>query len=197
MELILIRHALPVRQAVQSGTADPELSELGVRQATAMAEYLDPESIDALYSSPMRRARETAVLLAERRGLDVTVVDDIAEFDRDQVEYVPLEELRATKDPRYDKMIAGSYFDDFEQTPAEFQARVVAGIEGIIAQNPSCTAAVTCHGGVINAYVAHVLRTPEFMVFDPMYTGITRLRASSLGHRSVVTVNEFAHLRGL
>ncbi|MEY3619588.1 MAG: hypothetical protein RL726_2286, partial [Actinomycetota bacterium] len=60
MEIILVRHAIPLRREVESGAADPDLSESGVRQARLMADYLVDEGIDALYTSPMRRAKQTA-----------------------------------------------------------------------------------------------------------------------------------------
>ena len=61
MKLILIRHGLPVRS---DSSADPPLAPQGARQAGQMARWLKDEGIDALYSSPMRRARETADPLA-------------------------------------------------------------------------------------------------------------------------------------
>jgi len=54
-----------------------------------------------------------------------------------------------------------------------------------------------CHGGVINVYLAHVLKSPDLMFFEPRYTSIHRVRASTSGTRTLVSVNETAHLRGL
>ena len=54
-----------------------------------------------------------------------------------------------------------------------------------------------CHGGVINSYLAHVLGLggqPSF--FYPNYTSIHRVAAAASGERSIVTINETAHLRG-
>ena len=61
MELILIRHGLP-EKVIRSdgGAADPNLSEQGHRQAAQVADYLKDEQIHRLYSSPMRRAVQTA-----------------------------------------------------------------------------------------------------------------------------------------
>ena len=59
--------------------------------------------------------------------------------------------------------------------------------------------AVVCHGGVINAYLAHVLGLGGEMArgfFYPNYTSIHRVAAASSGERSVVTINETSHLRG-
>ncbi len=196
MELLLIRHALPRRVEAVGRPADPPLSEVGQRQAVALAEWLRDEAVDAVYTSPMRRARETAVPLAASKGLDAVVVEGVAEFDRDAEAYVPMEELKAAGDPRWQDLIEGRYFDDGALDAEEFQRTVVGAIDTIVAENRSRTAAVVCHGGVINAVVGHVLGIDEFMVFEPTYTSITRIRASSRGHRMIVSLNEAAHLRG-
>src|SRR5687768_15688948 len=101
MELLLIRHALPVRvdEGTVDGPADPELSAAGLEQAKALAGWLADERIDAIWSSPMRRARETASPLSERLGLEVVVDPGLAEFDRDAASYIPIEELKAANDP--------------------------------------------------------------------------------------------------
>jgi probable phosphoglycerate mutase len=197
VDLLLIRHALPQRVEVVGRPADPELSETGHRQAMALAEWLSHEPLDALYVSPMRRARQTAQPLAAVTGLDPVVEEGVAEFDRHAEAYVPMEELKAEDDPRYRELLDGAYFDGGELDAEGFQRTVVGAVDRIIADNRSRTAAVVCHGGVINAYVGHVLGLSDFMVFEPAYTGITRIRASSRGHRMVVTLNEFGHLRDL
>src|SRR5258708_854930 len=98
MELLFIRHALPRRidAGHGSGPADPDLAALGLEQAAALAEWLAGESVDALFSSPMRRALQTAAPVAERLGLPITVEEGIAEFDREALSYVPIEELKAS-----------------------------------------------------------------------------------------------------
>ena len=197
MDLLLIRHALPQRVEVVGRPADPELAEAGHRQAMALAEWLSHEHLDALYVSPMRRARQTAQPLAAVTGLDPVVEEGVAEFDRHAEAYVPMEELKAANDPRYQDLLDGKYFEDGELDAEEFQQTVVDAVDRIIAAHRSQTVAVVCHGGVINAYVARVLRLADFMFFEPTYTGITRIRASSAGHRMIVTLNEFPHLRHL
>ena len=65
MELILIRHGLPLRIETDDGKpADPDLSDTGHQQAALMAAWLEQEHIDAIYSSPMNRAQQTAEPLA-------------------------------------------------------------------------------------------------------------------------------------
>jgi probable phosphoglycerate mutase len=197
VELLLIRHALPMRIEGASGPADPPLSEIGHRQSEALVRWLEPEPLDALVVSPMARACETAAPLASARALEAVVHEGVAEFDKDADSYVPMEELKAAGDPRWQEIVDGGYFGDGDLTPEQFQATVVDAVEEIIAQNAGATAAVVCHGGVINAYVAHILGIDELLFFEPGYTSVNRIRASRRGHRMVVSLNETAHLRDL
>ncbi len=195
MELLLIRHALPIRVEGGAGPADPPLSEVGHRQSASLVRWLEPETIDALVVSPMARARDTAEPLSAHRGLEAVVHEGVAEFDRDADSYVPMEELKASGDPRWQEIVDGGYFGDGDLTPEQFQSTVVAAVEEVIAANAGGTAAIVCHGGVINAYVAHVLGIDDLLFFEPGYTSINRIRASRRGHRMIVSLNETAHLR--
>ena len=189
-----MRHALPVRRENTDGPADPELSEAGLKQAEYFAEWMALEHLDAIYSSPMRRARQTAEPLARRKGLEVTVVEGVAEWDQHSNEYIPVEELKAANDPRWREMMDGGWSSD--ENPEDFHERVITSMEGIIRDNAGGRVVVTCHGGVINEYLAHVLGLPGNQFFYPNYTSIHRVAASSRGHRSILSVNESGHLRG-
>lgn len=190
----MIRHALPERRENTDGPADPVLSAEGRAQAELMARYLATETVDAVYTSPLRRARETASPLGEHFGLQPIVEDDVAEYDRHATEYIPPEELKAAGDPRYLDLITSV---DGHDDPAEFAARVIAAIERIIAAHSGQNVAVVCHGGVINTYTAHVLGLPVEPpgFFYPNYTSIHRIAASRSGVRSIVTLNETSFLR--
>jgi probable phosphoglycerate mutase len=196
MDLLLVRHAEPVRIEDSDGPADPTLHERGHRQAALCAAWLAGESLDAIWASPMRRARETADAIAIAHGLKVEIDDELAEFDRDAASYIPFEELRETKDERYLAMTQDR-LQDLEIDPITFQQGVVRAVERVIDANAGRKVGVVCHGGVINAYIAHILEIPRMMRFEPGYTSIHRIAASRAGHRSVVALNEMAHLRNI
>ena len=170
MELLLIRHALPIRREVTEGAADPPLSDDGVRQANLLADYLASEKIDAIYASPLLRAQETAQPLAVRIEREIILDEGVAEFDQHSSEYIPVEELKASGDPRLIEFLLGEgeEFDDRD----DFRARVMSSIEGIISRHGGDRVAVVCHGGVINLYAGDVLGLnvdgPGF--FYPNYT---------------------------
>lgn len=193
MELVLIRHAEPVKIVDADGPADPKLAERGVLQAERLAAYLAEEAIGAVWSSPMLRARETAAPLAATLSIDVVVDSELAEWDREATSYIPIEELKATKDERWVAMVEG----DFNGVdPLAFQQGVVQAMEHVITGNPGGSVAVVCHGGVINAYLAHILGIDRPLWFEPKYTSIHRVLASRRGDRSLQTLNETGHLRG-
>lgn len=196
MEMLLIRHGLPIRRELEDGIADPELSEDGHAQARHLADYLASEQIDAIYASPLRRAHQTAEPTAKVFGLDIGLRDGLAEWDRHSNEYVPVEELKAANDPRWQAMLRGEWMVH-DESPADFRTRTVGTVEELIAAHGGDTIAVVCHGGVINGYLSHILGLDNQQgFFYPNYTSIHRVAAARSGERSILTINETTHLRG-
>jgi probable phosphoglycerate mutase len=195
VELVLIRHGLPIRVENEPGTpADPPLSDEGREQARRVAEWLAPEGFDAVYSSPMRRAIETAEPLAARLGLAVMVDDELAELDRDHHFYVPVEELKASGDPRYEQLLNGTLYGDVDLDT--FAQVVHLAVLRIIEAHEGQRVALFAHGGVINAFATRLLGLKEVFVFPTDYTSITRVKASDWSERlTLYSVNETPHLR--
>jgi probable phosphoglycerate mutase len=194
MELILIRHALPLRVEKEDGTpADPGLSDIGIDQARKLARWMSTEKLDAVYSSPMNRAHMTARYLAEAKGMEIALEPGVAEFDRHSPVYVPMEELRAKDYERWRDLVSGGFENFFNLK--DFKGVVLESLEKIIQQNSGKRVAVVCHGGIINIWAAHVLGIDKFLFFAPEYTSINRFLASGKGQRSVASLNETAHLR--
>ena len=193
MELILIRHGLPEKVINQDGTpADPPLSEEGLKQAELVANWLEHEQIDKLYASPMRRAVQTAEPLAKVKGLDIELREGVAEYDRKSDLYIPVEQLKELDYDRWKKLMTGEIVEaDFP----EFAKAVISALEAIIYENPGKRVAVACHGGVINVWTSHVIGLEPKMFFNPNYTSINRFMAASSGEKSVVSLNEYHHLK--
>jgi probable phosphoglycerate mutase len=192
MELILIRHGLPQHVETEDGSpADPPLSEIGHAQAGQMATWLQHEAIDTLYSSPMARAHQTAEPLARAQGLDIQIRDGVAEFDQHADSYVPVEKLKQIDYERWKRLMQG----DLDVDMGAFADAVIQTLEEIVTRNRGRRVAVTCHGGVINVWTAHVIGFTPRMFFNPDYTSINRFQCASSGERSVITLNEAIHLR--
>ncbi len=193
MDLLLIRHGLPLRVERDDGLpADPPLSAEGRAQAERVALWLAHESIDHIVSSPLLRARETAAPLAEALGLPVEIEPRVAEYDRDSALYVPLEELRRTDYPAWKAFMQTGYPEGVEIE--RFIVDVQSALDACISRHRGRRVAVFCHGGVINVFAAQVLGSARPLFFQPDYTSINRFAAASSGERSVIALNETAHL---
>jgi 2,3-bisphosphoglycerate-dependent phosphoglycerate mutase len=195
MELILIRHGLPERVETEDGTpADPPLSEVGHEQARRMANWLEDQHIDHLYSSPMQRAVQTAAPLAALKGLEPELREGVAEYDRHADHYIPVEDLKKYDYDRWLRLMRGEIEDiNFPK----FCADVIETLNEIVDSHRGKTVAVTCHGGVVNVWTAHVMGLEPRMFFNPNYTSISRYMGASSGERSIITLNEHTHLQGL
>ena len=198
MELVLVRHALPVRiDGTPDGSpADPGLAELGRAQAERVVQALSLDEVHAVYSSPATRARDTAAPLLAKLGLDVSIEPGIAEFDASDPSYVPVEELRAAKDPRWEALVRGDLMTA-NVDPVAFRNRVVAAVEGIVSRHPGERVVLFTHSGTVNAYCGHVLGQQRAMWFAPDYASVTRIGAARDGRRGVISLNETAHVRDL
>ncbi len=197
MELVLVRHAEPLRvDAFETlgAPADPDLTEQGRAQARRLADWLQHDAFDALLVSPKRRALQTAAPIAELLHLTPIVDESLVEYDQNADHYIPIEEMKAANDPRYAAMVEGRWEEFGGDAPDAFRQRISDALDRIVAAHAGQRVLVVCHGGVINLGLAIVAGLDRYLWFDPGYTSISRIVASRSGIRSVASVNETAHL---
>jgi probable phosphoglycerate mutase len=195
VQLILVRHGLPVREENPEGEpADPPLSAEGREQAERVARWLGHERIDALYTSPMRRARETAAPLEAKLGVPAAVEAGVMELDHLSTSYEPLEQLKVRDPQEWRRMVDGGLYENVDLDV--FRQNVVETLTAIVERHSSESVAVFCHGGVINAWSGAVLGISEpFFFFEPGYTALHRFLVARTGERNLVSLNETGHLR--
>ena len=166
-EVWLVRHADCYQDLVD--TADPPLSALGRDQATRLAERVRRMQPVAVYSSPYRRAIETAKAISD----DVRVDDRLIEMALDVNEDGSL---------------------DFRELPSGVVERMRAVVDEIAQRHPGQRVVAVSHGAALIAYLTDVLRLePGQLRVYPYYTSISVVRA--LGeHRMVGALGDVAHL---
>ncbi|MGQ0625663.1 MAG: histidine phosphatase family protein [Sporichthyaceae bacterium] len=190
---MLVRHGEPERGLSGLDRADPWLSAHGRAQARCLADSLAHESFDEIYSSPRRRAIETAAPLCADRGRAAVLVDALAEFDRHSSEYLFFEDLRAAKDPRYTACMAGDLSAWGTDFPT-FRSEVTTALAHLVAAHPGGRILVSTHGGVINVLLGAALGLDRMWFFYPEHSGASRLAVSAGGAMRIVTMNERHHL---
>ena len=192
MQILLIRHALPLRTQAGEGS-DPELAAAGWEQARRLPEALARFPISRLVSSPQRRAVQTAEPVAAARQLTVSTDERLAEYDRGHSHYVPLEQVRAERPDDWDRMASGKLPASVDV--GAFADRVSAGLSDIVAAaNHRDTVAVFSHGGVINVILHGILGTAQELSFPIDYASVTQLRCSRSGAITVAGVNGVEHV---
>jgi broad specificity phosphatase PhoE len=152
--LILVRHGETDwnRDGIWQGHGDPPLNDLGRRQATELAERLADVEIDALFSSDLRRAYETAEIVGAAKGLEITAEPDLREMDVGSWSGLTSEEI-ATRFP-------GMAHHDGEESGA-FDARAVGVLTRIAVASEGGHVLVVTHGGVIRALDRHLSGEPR------------------------------------
>jgi len=191
VQLLLIRHGLPTAHHSPDTAADPALDDLGWRQSERVPDAIARYGVTRLFSSPQLRARQTAEPTATALGLDVQIVGDLAEYDRELPFYIPVED--AKQQAGFERLIQGELPEQIDG--AAFKARVIAGVDSVVAsgEHPE-TVAIFAHGGVINCYLQHILGTERSLSFQIDYCSLTRILISRKGSRAVAAVNETAHV---
>jgi alpha-ribazole phosphatase len=161
--LLLIRHAQPEDDARGRcyGRLDVGLSPAGVAAAERLAESLRGVALDAVFSSPSRRAVETAALLGEPR-----VDGRFGELDFGELEGQTYEEVERERPELFRRWMESPTQVRFPggESWADLRARVDDGIGDVLAADGGAAALVT-HGGVVRAVLARVLGLTDDRIF--------------------------------
>jgi len=104
-EIMLVRHGETAwdGEEIFRGRLDVELSEMGLRQAELLAGYLRDSKIEAVCSSPLKRALRTAQTVGDSHGLEVTVNPRLLELDFGDWQGLPVTEVKEKYPEQYDK----------------------------------------------------------------------------------------------
>jgi 2,3-bisphosphoglycerate-dependent phosphoglycerate mutase len=150
-EVWLVRHADAYRdlEALAEGRIDPPLSARGLEQARRLAARLSTVSLHAIWSSDLRRAMETAEIVARGRSLDVRADVRLREV---------LTHWDEGREPN--RQQPGAYpFPELEAEVARRMGAVMADVvEGLAAvDSPTPRAVVVTHNAAIAIYLGSLL----------------------------------------
>jgi len=138
------------RDGIYQGWADPALNDAGRAQARELADRLAETPFDAVYSSDLRRARETAQIVAESHGVPVVADAGLREIDVGSWSghtHVEIEERFGGERPD-------------GETREQHAARVLATVERIARENVGRQILLVTHGGTLRALHGHVTDEP-------------------------------------
>ena len=200
--LLYLRHGetdLTVRHGMQ-GISDLPLNARGREQAARAAERLAGEGIDVIYASDLRRARESAEIVAGRTGGEVATDPRLREQDLGDWEGLSWPDL-ATE---VGSDALDRFLGDFDfgppggETKRALSERVCPALDELARTQRGTTVLVVSHGGPLMVFMHAVLAIPfgRKKRFYPSNAGLSEFGRMD-GHWTLVTFNETSFMRGL
>jgi broad specificity phosphatase PhoE len=199
--LLLIRHGESTwnhEHRIQ-GQLDPPLSDKGRHQVALLARRLSARRPQAIYSSDLKRAMETAAPIEKATGLQAQPRTELREVflgeweglhNEDLVERYPDAWARWTVEPSWDLVPGG-------EGGASFEARVQSAIESVLERHPHGEVIVVTHGGVIQVALHQVVGRPSRGLFPFRISNASITVIEKRDGRLVIAgVNDVGHLEG-
>jgi len=201
--LLLIRHGVTLHNLEYryTGWGDPDLTELGQRQAELMARFVASHyQVERLYTSPLRRAWQTALPLSQALGLPVEARPNLKEMFFGDVEGLTASEFQA----RFPEVYAAARdlsnlefaWPNGEHRGAFFE-RVKRAVDSLLAP-PEGTLAVVTHGGVISGYLAQTIGSGPlaWLQYSVSNCSVSELRVEN-GRAELVRLDDTSFLSEL
>ena len=167
--ILLVRHAQPTSDARGRcyGTLDIGLSAAGRAQAQLLGRTLEQVPLAAVYTSPSRRAVDTAAPAAQAHALAPIVDERLRELDFGDFEGRTYGEIERTHPELYRQWMHTPTLVQFPggESYTQLRARALAAIDEIRARHPGESAAVFSHGGVLRTILADCLSIPAEAIF--------------------------------
>ena len=180
-QIFLLRHGEVEERyhRVFGGRLDMDLSPLGHQQAATLARYVRRHPLDAIYSSPMRRAQQTLAPLSGHAAAPALVRNELREVDFGDWTGLTWEEVwnRFNIHP-------SSWLHQMEdaaipngESAASFRARIEPCLREILRDHEGRSVGVVCHGGVIRMMLAILLELPlpKLASFEIDYASLTHV----------------------
>ena len=205
VRILLVRHGETVwnQENRWQGQADVPLSDNGRDQSWRLARRLDAEkrSVQAIYTSDLSRAVDTALILGRTLGVEPTIETGWREMNIGTWSGLRTGEVIARHPEEWERLRAG---EDLPrgggETFAHFQGRLIDAARSLVNRHPGQQVAVVTHGGAVRAFLLYCrgLAMREFRKIDKIgNTGLSKVTLSADGSALIHYVNDTSHLDGV
>ena len=173
------------------------LSEKGRAEAATQAGRLAGEKIEAIYSSPMQRTRETAEIVAERLGLPIRYREDVIEIDYGEWTGLTFDQVRAHEGWELWRSCRSISAVPGGESMRQVQDRAVGALLDLHRTHRDGAVVVVSHGDVIRAALLFALGMPidAYSRLEVGLASISTIRVDDTGMR-VSVLNERPRLDG-
>jgi len=203
IQLFLVRHGETQGNALlrYQGSTDIPLNDKGIAQAQCLSRHLQATRLDAVYSSTLSRARQTADIIAAPHHLDVEAFDALQEVNFGIWEGHTYEEIRQRWPGQIEAFYAskGKLKAPGGESFRDVTARSVRQVEELLARHSDGdTVMIVCHGGTLRCLLFGLLGLPieDIWVFQQYNTAVNRMECYP-NRRILTLMNSTEHLRDL
>ncbi len=200
-EIYLIRHCEAHGNVLKQlqGITDSPVSDLGKKQLVALSKRFENVKLDAVYSSPLSRAYETACAVADKKGIGVNKVDGLIELNCGVLEAKPFAEIfpKGTElgDIWYNRP---QHFEpENGEKMKDAYERIWETVLTLVKQNKGKTIAAASHGGVLRCLLCRLLYNDINKLSSVGWsdnTAVTLLRFDDDFNSTIVYHSDFSHL---
>lgn len=205
VELYLIRHAEAMGNVKEffQGSLDVEISSKGLKQLEELKSRFKDVSLDAIYSSPLKRAMQTAQAINEYHGLNIGIVDNIKEINGGDFEGKTWKDIPKEYPQQYECWVKNQI--DFKapngETMQDVYDRMVSAMNGIVTDslnlNRNISIAVVSHGCAIKNYQCY-LNHADISYMSKIgwadNTSVSKVEFKTLSDWKVIYLNDSSHL---
>jgi broad specificity phosphatase PhoE len=201
-QIILVRHGRTPwnKDKIFRGTIDIPHDEVGEKEALLAGEWLQNETIQAAYASPLSRALDTARAIAQHHGVPVHELPGLIDINYGDWQGVPLTEVKVKYADLYQQWEASPQTVRFPngETLDEVRTRALAAVDEVMALHPGKTILLAAHRAVNKVLIAAFLGldNSHFWRIGQDTTAINRFaKVGDIWH--IQLVNDTCHLRSM
>ena len=201
-QIILVRHGETPwnKDKIFRGTVDIPLNDTGREEAELAGEWLQKEKIHAAYSSPLSRARDTALAICKHHRLQVTDVPGLGDINYGEWQGLPLTEVKKVYAELYQQWETAPHTVRFPkgETLEEVRARAWAAVEEVVRRHPGQTVLLAAHRAVNKVLIARFIGLDDshFWRIGQDTTAVNRFTlVGDVWH--IMSVNDHCHLRSM
>lgn len=160
-KLIVIRHGETLwnLEGCQQGHLDGQLSEMGIKQAQAVADALADDHFDALYSSDLGRAVQTAQIIAKKIHLDIITDPRLRERHLGIMQTLTIAQFQEKYPEEYDLFKSGDpdYIIPDGESARQRYERCVACANELADRHSGQKIVIVAHGGTLGSFIINAL----------------------------------------
>ncbi len=204
MKLYIIRHGQTAwnKEEVFRGTRDIPLNEVGLKEAVAVGAYLESVPFDALYTSPLSRARQTAQAVAEATGLAPLDEPNLIDLNFGDWQGISLQEVKEKYPELYATWTTRPERAAFPggESLNDVLTRVKSLLSRLLKEYPEDTVALFTHRVVCKVFICHLLGLglEHFWQIEQSTACLNRFRFSMARRQWICEVlNSQCHLESL